>query len=284
MKVLVTGSEGQLGRALLSSAPKSAHVLACSHDNLDITNGASVVSAVQAATPDIIINAAAYTAVDRAESQPQAAHAVNAAGAGHLARAAQQLGSRLVHISTDFVFDGTQGRPYRPDDEPNPLNVYGASKLAGERAVHEACPGALIVRTAWLYAPAGKNFVLTMLRLMQERDALQVVDDQVGTPTSAASLAGAIWHAVDARLEGVHHWTDAGVASWYDFAVAIQKLARRHSLLSQLARIEPVTSVAFPRPAPRPANTVLDKSATYAALGPAAHWTQSLDDCLKSLS
>lgn len=282
MKVLITGANGQLGRALRRSAPESVAALAFDVDKLDITQPQSVKT-VQELAPDIIVNAAAYTAVDRAESEPEAAHAVNGTGAGYMAQAAQRIGSRLVHISTDFVFDGRQGRPYRPDDEPNPLNVYGASKLAGERAVLAQCPNALILRTAWVYAEEGRNFLVTMLRLMCERESLRVVDDQIGTPTYATSLARAIWRAVNAGLQGVHHWTDAGVASWYDFAVAIQERSLDAGLLDRPVQISPVGSEAFTAVARRPSMSVLDKRSGYDILGSGVHWRRELDHCLGRL-
>lgn len=276
MKVLITGADGQLGRALQRSVPRKAELTALNRRQLDITQPSSVETVCKVA-PDLIVNAAAYTAVDKAEEERASAYAVNANGAEHMAQAAQRLGSRLVHISTDFVFDGTQGRPYRPEDAANPLNVYGASKLAGERAVQTACPEALILRTAWLYSSEGHNFVLTMLRLMRERETLQVVDDQIGTPTLADSLANAVWRAVDTGLTGVHHWTDSGVASWYDFAVAVHELALRHCVFSRPVRIEPIGTEAFPTPARRPSNSVLDKRAIYSLLGSAPHWTLALN-------
>lgn len=283
MKVLIVGADGQLGRALQRTAPESAMLVPCARAQLDISQTDSIEKAV-AAKSDVIINAAAYTAVDRAESEPDVAHAVNALGAAHMAQAAATSGARLIHISTDFVFDGTQGRPYRPDDAPNPLNVYGASKLAGERAVQRACSAALVLRTAWVYSWEGRNFLRTMLRLMTERDALQVVDDQIGSPTSADSLAAAVWKAVDSDLTGLYHWTDAGVASWFDFAVAIRNGALQRGLLNRSVPVAPIGSADFPTPARRPSMSVLDKRTSYAALGTPLHWTASLGEQLDCLN
>lgn len=284
MKVLITGANGQLGRELIRQAPAAAQLLAHGHGELDVTRPDSV-PLVLAMEPDVIVNAAAYTAVDKAETDREAAYAVNATGAEHMARVARELGCRLVHISTDFVFDGKQGHPYTTESTPNPLNVYGASKLAGERAVQAVKPDALILRTAWLYGEAGGNFVHTMLRLMRTREELRVVDDQIGTPTAVTGLARCIWRAIEMQLTGVHHWTDAGVASWYDFAVAIQQTAVPLGLLGRAAAVLPVPSSAYPTPAPRPAFSVLDKTATWRALAlTAPHWRIALADTLAAVA
>src|SRR5665213_1677302 len=200
MKALVTGGEGQLARAwAVTALPRAA---------LDIGDEGAVRAAVARLRPDLILNAAAFNAVDRAEGERAQAFRVNRDGAAHLARAGEESGARVVHISTDYVFDGRLGRAYRPDDPPSPLNVYGASKLAGEAAVSAAAPGALIVRTAWLYSPRGANFLTTMLRLMGEGAEARVVSDQVGTPTSTDSLADTLWKLIDREATGVFHVTD----------------------------------------------------------------------------
>ncbi|MDN5848566.1 MAG: dTDP-4-dehydrorhamnose reductase [Nitrococcus sp.] len=284
MKVLITGASGQLGQALTRQAPAAAQLLLCGYDELDVTRGESV-RRVLAMEPEVIVNAAAYTAVDKAETDRDAAYAVNTMGAAHMAQAARDLGCGLVHFSTDFVFDGAQGRPYTTQSTPNPLNVYGASKLAGEQAVQAVKADALILRTAWLYGGAGSNFVRSMLRLMRTREELQVVDDQIGTPTAVAGLAQAIWRAIERRLTGMHHWTDAGVASWYDFAVAIQQTALPLGLLPRPMAVLPVPSSAYPTPAPRPAFSVLDKTDTWRELGlTAPHWRTALADTLAALA
>lgn len=278
MKVLLTGATGQLGRALCAGRPTGIEVLAPPHDALDVTDPDAVAAAVAQARPDWIINAAAYTAVDRAESERRAAFALNAEAPAHLARAAAGCGARLLQVSTDFVFSGEQPRPYRPADPVAPVNVYGESKAAGESAVQSLLPGRhLIVRTAWLYSNREPNFVHTMLRLMRERDEIGVVDDQVGTPTSAGNLGVALWRAIERDLAGVHHWTDGGVASWYDFACAICTLAGDAGLLARRPQVVPVPTSAFPRPARRPAYSVLDKAATREALGAVPqHWREAL--------
>ncbi len=274
MKALIVGSRGQLGRGLQASAPAGVSVVAHDYDTLDITDRAAVAAMVEAERPDLILNAAAYTAVDKAESDADAAHAVNATAVGLLAEAARGVGARLVHVSTDFVFDGTSGVPYAPDAAPNPLGVYGRTKLEGERLAGD---DALIVRTAWVYAPAGGNFVRTMLRLMAERPEVRVVADQIGTPTYAPGLAAALWTLAERRVAGIHHYTDAGAASWYDFAVAIQEEAVTAGLLGQAVPVIPIATADFPTPARRPSYSVLDKSSTFAALGgPTPHWRANL--------
>ena len=286
MKVLVTGAGGQLGQALRRTVPAAISLAAFTRAELDLTDADAVCAAVVDFAPDWVVNAAAYTAVDRAEREPERAYAVNAAAVRHLAEAARDTGARLAQVSTDFVFPGDSAHPYRPDDAPAPLGVYGASKLAGERAAREALgTRALIVRTAWVYAPEGHNFVRTMLRLLRERDRLGVVADQVGSPTSAHGLAGALWALLGAGLGGTQHWTDAGVASWYDFAVAIQEEALALGLLERAVPIRPLTTAEYPTPARRPAYGVLDKTATWAALGyTAPHWRVALRQVLRELA
>lgn len=276
MKVLIAGSAGQLGRALQASAPTGIEIVAPPESAFDILDEAQVTGLVQSVRPGLLINAAAYTAVDKAEGEQALAHAVNAEAAGRLARAAAGVGARFAHVSTDFIFDGQSPTPYTPEAAPAPLGAYGETKLRGEEAVRAAHPSALIVRTAWVYAAEGNNFVKTMLRLMRERDEVRVVADQVGTPTHAASLARAIWALDAAGVAGTFHWTDAGVASWYDFAVAIQEEAFAAGLLERIVPVVPIRTSDYPTPARRPAMSVLDKTATWAVTGPAAHWRVEL--------
>jgi dTDP-4-dehydrorhamnose reductase len=276
--ILITGGDGQLGTALRETAPDAVRLLTPGRAELDLLRPNSVDAVVRTARPEIVINTAAYTDVERAESEASQAHAVNAEGATAVAAAAARAGARMIHISTDFVFDGRMSRPYRPTDPTAPLSVYGASKLAGEQGV-TACSGgrALIVRTAWLYGMGGTNFVTTMLRRMRS-GAVRVVADQVGSPTWSRSLAAAIWSAVERpALCGLHHWADAGVASWYDFAMAIQEEALALGLLEQPVSIDPIRTEDYPTEARRPSYSVLDAHETRAALArPPIHWRTNL--------
>lgn len=283
MKILIAGAAGQLGRALQTTAPAGAVIVAPPEADFDILDAAQVAALVAVVKPDLLVNAAAYTAVDKAETDPDTALAVNATAAAGLAKAAAQAGARFAHVSTDFVFDGLSPTPYLPDAVPAPIGVYGQTKLRGEQAVAAAHPQALIVRTAWVYAAQGNNFVRTMLRLMAERPELKVVADQIGTPTHAAGLARAIWALDAAGAHGLYHWTDAGVASWYDFAVAIRDEALAIGLLSAHVPVVPIRTSDYPTPARRPAMSVLDKTSTWAVTGPAAHWREELRVALQQM-
>ncbi len=276
MRALVVGAGGQVGLALAATAPSNVELILVPHAVLDITDRQAVTARVAEIAPDIVFNAAAYTAVDKAETEPQTAHLINEEAAGWLAGAARQQRARFVHLSTDFVFDGTLGRPYVTGDTPNPLNVYGRSKWQGERAVNASEGNALIVRTAWVYSTAGRNFVLTMLRLMAQRDRIEVVCDQIGSPTYALNLANALWTLTDDGATGTFHYTDSGVASWYDFAVAIQEEALALSLVERTVPILPIRTEDYPTPARRPSYSVLDCTPTWRLLGePAPHWRVS---------
>ena len=284
---LVTGASGQVGRALRAIAPATWRVVGCDHAALDVTHPESVAAALGRERPALVVNAAAYTAVDAAERDAERAEAVNALGAAHVAEEARRIGARIIHLSTDFVFDGSQGRPYKAGDRPNPQSVYGRTKLAGEREVLRISAGdALILRTSWVYAAEGRTFVLTMLRLMRERPSVGVVCDQVGTPTWARSVAEAVWAAADrAELRGILHWSDAGAASWYDFAVAIQEEAVAAGVLERAVPIQPLRTEEYPSPARRPSYSVLDKSAANAALGlPPVHWREQLRRMLREVA
>lgn len=283
MRALVAGSGGQLGRALQTTAPTGVTVIAPPEAEFDITDPDAVRAIVADVRPDIVINAAAYTAVDKAESDEAAARQVNVNAVGTLASAARVTGAGFVHVSTDFIFDGTAHLPYPPDALPNPLGVYGRTKLDGEEAAREFHGSPLIVRTAWVYAAKGNNFVATMLRLMRERPELRVVADQIGTPTHVPTLARTIWTLADGGHSGVFHATDAGVASWYDFAVAIHDEALAIGLLDKPVRVVPIRSEDYPTPARRPAYSVLDKTATWAVTGVAPHWWAELRACLAAI-
>lgn len=290
MRAIITGATGQVGRALLDSIPPGIDAIGLTRAQCDLSDPMQARGRMLSCRPDIIINAAAYTQVDKAEVEPEAAYLINAAGAGVVAGAAAELGARMIHISTDFVFDGRQGTPYAPDSDCRPLNVYGASKLAGEQIVLSTLGDkAAIVRTAWIYSSQGSNFVRTMLRLMSTRDSVSVVSDQVGTPTWATSLAAALWAlALQPAAEKVMHWTDAGVATWYDFAVAIGEEAQARRLLNRPITVVPIRGEDYRRQSPgsasRPAYSVLDSVATRRVLNlPSVHWRTHLGKMLDEL-
>lgn len=282
MKVLIVGANGQLGTTLTHTLPRGGQCLALDLPEFDIVDGAAVEAVVFDAQPDVIVNASAYTAVDRAEQEAGLAFAVNAEGPGNLARAAAKCRVRLVHVSTDYVFDGTACSPYAPDASCSPLGVYGRSKRQGEVNIQATWDDAVILRTSWLYSGLGSNFLKTMLNLMRTRDELKVVADQVGGPTATATLAAAIWAAVAHRpLQGVYHWSDAGVASWYDFAVAIQEEALARGLLPKAIPIRPIATADYPTPAKRPAYSVLDCRSAWRDLNMAPmHWRAALRQVL----
>jgi dTDP-4-dehydrorhamnose reductase len=280
MKFLIAGAGGQLGRALQACVPSGASVIAPPEAEFDITDAAKVAAVVAASGATHLVNAAAYTAVDKAEGDLDVARRINVDAVGILAATARAAGMGFIHVSTDFVFDGGASTPYAPDAPTNPIGAYGMTKRDGELA---AGPDALIVRTAWVYAAAGNNFVKTMLRLMAERDRLSVVADQIGTPTHAAGLGRTLWALADAGATGTYHWTDAGVASWYDFAVAIEEEALARGLLTRAVPITPIRTADYPTPARRPAYSVLDKTTTWAITGPARHWRDELRTCLDAM-
>lgn len=285
MRVLVLGGGGQIARAVGVSAPPQHQVVTRNHSELDIVDEHAVARTLSGVKADWIVNAAAFTAVDLAEDKPAQAYAVNDAAVGSLARAAVHEGCRLLHLSSDFVFDGNSSRAYLTTDQTNPLGVYGSSKVCGERHVLVAGGSGVVLRTSWVYASSGKNFVLTMLRLMREKDRVGVVCDQIGSPTWAASAAAAIWGLIEAAAKGgIYHWTDLGVASWYDFAVAIQDEALARGLLSRAIPIAPISSASYPTRARRPAFSVLDTASTRASIDvPVQHWRHNLRAMLDEL-
>ena len=284
-KVIVLGAGGPLGRELAASTPGGVECLPYTRAQLDVTDSEAITGILRQQEAQVVINAAAYTAVDQAESEPERAAAGNTSGPGVLATACAQAQCRLIHVSTDFVFDGAASEPYTPASATSPLGVYGQTKRDGETAVLSNLPDALIVRTGWVYSTHGSNFVKTMLRLMSERDELSVVADQVGTPTWAAGLAEVLWaFASRPDLAGIYHWSDAGVCSWYDFAVAIQEEGESRGLLNRTVPITPIAASAYPTPARRPAYSVLDKSATWSDLKiRGVHWRVQLRAMLEQL-
>lgn len=258
MKLLVTGAGGMVGSHLVTQARESGwDCTGYTHRDLDITDSEAVAAAIREASPEIVINAAAYTAVDKAEQDEAYATLVNGDGAGNVAHAASSVGAGVIHVSTDYVFDGEAHEPYRPTDETNPINAYGRSKLAGELAVRALCARHTIIRTSWVYSHEGHNFVRTMLRLAESGKELSVVDDQQGSPTAASDLAEAILKTAQAMTErsitGTFHFTNAGVTTWYDFACAIFEM---HGLTTQ--SVKAISTADFPAPAKRPLWSVLD--------------------------
>jgi dTDP-4-dehydrorhamnose reductase len=284
--ILLLGADGQLGRAIQSQPGTAGHILALNQEKLDLTDTDRLHAVVHEIGPQWVINAAAYTAVDQAESSPEIAFAVNRDAVASLAMAVREVGGRLLQLSTDYVFDGAQAVPYRPDDNPAPLSVYGQSKFEGERAAFDILEDrVLILRTSWLYSSQGKSFFTTMMQLLRDRPRVRVVCDQLGTPTHVAGLARAVLRAVELNLSGTLHWGDAGVASWYDFAVAIREEAVRLGKLPPTAAdIEPIPSSEFKTPARRPVFSVLDKFETWTRLGfRPPHWRQTLLTCLAEM-
>ncbi len=287
MNVLLIGSKGQLASELIRTRPGDGVVLkAMGFPDIDITDRVSIDLAFDNYLPAVVINAAAYTNVDGAEKDQAGAYNVNYKGVENLAQKCMEQQSRLVHISTDFVFSGMHPRPYKPGDTAGPLSVYGKSKLEGENAAAKIMnQDALIIRTAWLYSSFGNNFVKTMLKLMAEKENLSIVDDQVGTPTWANGLAETVWNAVQHNLTGVYHWTDSGVASWYDFAVAIQEEALAAGILLKNIPLQPIPSEEYPTPAKRPFFSVLDTRSIQEALNiRPLHWRAQLRKMIKEIS
>ncbi|RZM82025.1 dTDP-4-dehydrorhamnose reductase [Leptolyngbya iicbica] len=288
MKILLLGSRGQVGQELLLTLPTLGTVTAWSRDELDLAQLDTIETKVIAQQPDVIVNAAAYTAVDKAEQEPELAHTINGEAPGKLAQAAAACGATLIHISTDYVFDGQQNQPYRPDSPTQPLGVYGQSKLAGELAVKAACDRHVILRTAWVYGAKGQgNFVKTMLRLGAERDTLKVVYDQVGTPTWSYDIAQAIAQLIPhltPETFGTYHFTNSGAVSWYDFAIAIFEEAAALGYPLALKTVLPITTDQYPLPAQRPAYSVMGSEKLDALLNQTPpHWRVSLRKMLPEL-
>lgn len=263
MRVLITGANGQLGGALQRTAPAWADINAIDVEDVDLTDAAMLTARLVVEAPDLIVNAAAYTAVDKAESDEALARAINADAVAVMMEAMAGTGGKVVHVSTDYVFDGTASEPYKPDAPRNPQSVYGRTKAEGEDKLR---PEDLLVRTAWVYEAGGANFVRTMIRLMNERDELRVVADQVGSPTWATGLARTIWALVEKGASGTFHHSDDGAISWHAFAVAIAEEAHAAGLLARIPVITPITTADYPTPAKRPAFSLLDCSKTRALL------------------
>ena len=285
LRVLITGAGGQLGKALIAATPAGAVVRSVIPAELDIADPAAVAVVFRDLAPQLVLNAAAFTAVDDAQRSPGAAQRTNATGPEVLAAACATAGAWLTHVSTDYVFDGAQSRPYGTGAKPQPLNGYGHTNLAGETAVLEQLPQAsTVVRASWRYSAHG-GFAARMLALMQSRPQLSVVADQVGVPTSAHGLAQVLWSLSARRAMGLWHWCDSGVASWYDFAVAIAETAVDLKLLPAAPASTPIASADYPTAAARPPYSVLDKRATEKLLGiTAPHWRSALRTTLGELA
>lgn len=299
MRVLITGSTGQLGQALQRSAPENLageplEWFALGRNQLDLADDAACRRLVLDLQPDWLINAAAYTGVDNAEIEPDLARRVNAVAPAAFANALSEFGGQMLQLSTDFVFDGHQGFPYSPEHPVKPLGVYGFTKAEGEKAVLNRLGGssgrAYVLRTSWVYGPVGKNFLLTMLRLHAQRQKISVVADQIGCPTSTNSLAKSCWRLLElatypkSSLPSVLHWSDAGAASWYDFAVAIGDIAQSFGLIDQSAEIIPIPSLDYPTPAQRPSYSLLDCNSSRSVLGMMpGSWMKELQSVLKEI-
>ena len=287
MRVLIPGSAGLIGTALRAQAPAGAEVIGLDVSELDITDAAAVRRAIEHYRPDVVVNAAGYLAVDKAESDRDECMRVNAEGPGHLAQSLAPGTARMLHLSTNYVFDGKSGAPYQPGDPAEPVSVYGVSKRDGEVAVLQALgERATVVRTSWVHAKHGNSFLRTILRVLKERGTARVVDDQLGTPTSAQSIADTLWRvAADPSINGLHHWTDAGVASWYDFAVAIAEEGVALGLLPESVTVVPVSTADYPLVAARPPYGVMAKQATVAALGvPPTHWRVNVRKTMQDIA
>lgn len=279
MKVLITGANGQLGGALQRTAPVWAEVSVVDVEDVDLADAPMLTARLVVEAPEVIINAAAFTAVDRAESEETLARAINADAVAVMAEAMASTRGKLVHISTDYVFDGEASQPYPPDAPRNPQSVYGRTKAEGEDHLR---PQDLLVRTSWVYEVGGANFVRTMIRLMRERDEIRVVADQIGAPTWARGLARSIWALVERQASGTFHHCDDGATSWHGFALAIAEEAHALGLIPRIPVIHPITTAEYPTAARRPAYSLLDCSKTRDFLGDApVHWRDNLRLMLK---
>jgi dTDP-4-dehydrorhamnose reductase len=286
VKVLITGGSGQVGHALQQTAPEAIELLTPSRQELDLAQTSDIEKKLPLLAPDAVINAAAFTAVDKAENAPELAQRINADAVGEIAAYCQRLDIPLIHISTDFVFNGQQSVPYKPEDQPDPLGTYGKTKYAGEIAALKAYPNTYIVRSSWIYSTHGQNFVKTMLRMANDQKPIHVVDDQIGTPTYANDLAQALWTILAALpANNILHFSNTRETSWYQFAVEIFAEARRTGLLESAPEVGPIPSTAYPLPAKRPAYSALDCSETFAIPGIMQNdWRTALHAMLARLS
>ena len=287
-KILLIGSTGQVGQELLTTLKPLGELVALTRQKLDLTQANQIKETITSIKPDIIVNAAAYTAVDRAESDSETAMTINGVAPKVMAQTAKEIDARLVHISTDYVFDGNNHTPYLEEDKTNPLGVYGKSKLLGEKGVTENCDRSIILRTAWVYGSRGHgNFVKTMLRLGADREELKVVADQIGSPTWSSEIANAIANLIKPEHDvasGIYHFTNSGVASWYDLAIAIFEEAAQLGYPLKIKSVLPITTAEFPTPTQRPNYSVLSKGKYTEAVGIyPPHWRESLRQMLREL-
>ena len=283
MRVFVTGVKGQLGHDVMNELAKRGHEgIGVDIEEMDITDAESVRKVITEANPDVVIHCAAWTAVDLAEDddKKEKVHQVNAVGTENIAKVCHDLDCKMIYISTDYVFDGTNHRPYRESDKVNPISQYGTTKRKGETLLLALAPQAIIIRTAWLYSAHGKNFVKTMLRLADSQPEIKVVCDQIGTPTFARDLARAVVKVLQSHqwVPGIYHFTDEGAASWYDFAKAIFRIAGKD------VKVTPIPTEDYPTPASRPSYSILDRTRIKATYGiEIPHWEEALADCLRQL-
>ena len=284
-RILLTGADGQLGQELQQTLMPLGEVIALTRQELDLSQGEHIRQLVQQIQPAIIVNSAAYTAVDKAESEVDLAQAVNGTAPTIMAEEAEKIGALLLQVSTDYVFDGQKNTPYLETDPTHPLSSYGKSKLAGEVGIQQVTDNYLILRTAWVYGVYGKgNFVKTMLRLGQDREELRVVADQVGSPSWAKDIAEAIAQLLQSETTGIYHFTNSGVVSWYDFAIAIFEEASALGFPLKVQRVIPITTADYPTPAVRPAYSVLSGKKITETLGDyPPYWRDSLRKMLKQL-
>ena len=286
MKIIVIGKSGQLAWELSQLGSPEQEIACFGRNDIDLQSATAITECLKQQKAGGVINASAYTAVDTAEGDIDNAYALNARAVGNLAQACKTLTVPFVHVSTDFVFHGDKGVPYLPDDEIQPLGVYGASKAQGEQLVTEVYPElSCIIRTSWVYSTQGNNFVKTMLHLMRTKPEIGVISDQIGTPTYAKGLAVACVASLTNSVSGIHHYTDTGVASWYDFAFAIQRIGLELGLLDKMIPIKPITTDQYPTPAKRPHYSVLDKSSLANAMPELtfSHWQTQLHTMMTAL-
>ena len=292
MKILLTGSNGQLGKALIEKKPEDMNLVLSNRDSFDLTSKSQLESFIKECKPDLILNAAAYTAVDKAESEKDLAFNVNALAPKYLAEISMEFGIKLLHISTDFVFDGSQNFPYKTNQKRSPISVYGYTKSCGEEFIENIMKDSndgFIVRTSWLMGPVGKNFARTILKLVSERDQINIVSDQIGCPTTTLSLSTYCWEVINIINKGkilpkILHYTNSGIASWYDIAVAIKEIGLELGLFKNGAEILPIKAIDYPTPAIRPVYSVLDCSSSleFSDFSTRSHWRTALKEVLSS--